>query len=68
MGSAACRNEGHCPPPNFRLGTNNGFGPPPQILEVYNNSNLVNNVVFKNLTTKLESMNLLHVLYVQVVQ
>ena len=30
MGSAACRNEGHCPPPNFRWGgANNGFAPPP---------------------------------------
>ena len=42
------------PPPNFRLG-----GPTmilaPQIWEVYNNSNLVNNEVFKNLTTKLAS-------------
>ena len=28
----------------------------PQILEVYNNSNLVNNEVFKKLTTKLASM------------
>ena len=28
----------------------------PQILDVYNNSNLVNNEVFKKLTTKLASM------------
>ena len=57
MGSAACRNEGHCPPPQFSFGgANNGFGPPPQILEVYNNSNLVNNEVFKKLTIKLASI------------
>ena len=42
-------------PPKFSFGgANNGFGPP-QILEDYNNSNLVNNEVFKKLTTKLAS-------------
>ena len=56
MGSAACRNEGHWPPKFSLGGGNNGFGPPPPILEVYNNSNLVNNEVFKKLTTKLASM------------
>ena len=56
MGSAACRNEGHWPPQIFVWGANNGFGPPPQILEVYNNSNLVNNEVYKKLTTKLASI------------
>ena len=60
MGSAACRNEGHWPPQIF-VG---GGGPtmvlaPPQILEVYNNSNLVNNEVYKKLTTKLASIKLL---------
>ena len=44
-------------PPPFSLG---GGGPTmvlaPQILEVYNNSNLVNNEVFKKLTKKLASM------------
>ena len=29
MGSAACRNEGHCPPPNFRWGGGNNGSPPP---------------------------------------
>ena len=44
-------------PPKFSFGgANNGLAPPPQILEVYNNSNLVNNEVFKKLTTKLASM------------
>ena len=54
MGSAACRNEGHWPP-NFRLGANNDFGPQ-NIWEVKKYSNLVNNEVFKKLTTKLASM------------
>ena len=49
--------RGTGPPPNFRWG---GGGQqwfwPPQILEVYNNSNLVNNEVFKKLTSKLASM------------
>ena len=45
-------------PPKIFVG---GGGPtmvlaPPPILEVYNNSNLVNNEVFKKLTTKLVSM------------
>ena len=58
MGSAACRNEGHCPPPQIFVwgGGQQWFWPPPQILEVYNNSNLENNEVFKKLTTKLASM------------
>ena len=55
MGSAACRNEGHWPP-NFRLGANNAFGPPPKFWEVFNNSNLVNNEVFKKLKTKVATM------------
>ena len=55
MGSAACRNEGHWPPQIFVWGGQQWFWPP-QILEVYNNSNLVNNQVFKKLTTKLASM------------
>ena len=55
MGFAACRNEGYCPPPNFRLGGQQWFWPP-KIWEVYNNSNLVNKEVFKKLTTKLASM------------
>ena len=55
MGSAACRNEGHCPPPPFSLGRLTMILAP-QISEVYNNSNLVNNKVFKKLTTKFASM------------
>ena len=57
MGSAACWNEGHWPP-KFSLGGGEQcfWPPPPQFWEVYNNSNLVNNEVFKKLTTKLASM------------
>ena len=55
MGSAACRNEGHWPPQIFVWGGQQWFWPP-QILEVYNNRNLVNNEVFKKLSTKLASM------------
>ena len=48
--------RGTGPPPKFSFGwANHGFGPP-QILEVYNNSNLVNNEVYKKLTTKLASI------------
>ena len=54
MGSAVCRNEGHWLP-KFSVGANNDFGLP-KIWEVYNNSNLVNNEVFKKLTTKLTSI------------
>ena len=57
MGFAACRNEGHYPPPQFSFGgPTMVLAPHPQFWEVYNNSNLVNNVVFKKLTTKLASM------------
>ena len=56
MGSAACRNEGHSPPPIFGWGANNDLAPSKKCLDVYNNSNLVNNEVFKKLTTKLASM------------
>ena len=42
-------------PPNFRLGANNDFGHQ-KFEKFYNNCNLVNNVVFKKLTTKLASM------------
>ena len=47
--------RGTAPPPKFSFGGPT-MVPPPQILEVYNNSNLVNNEVFKKLTTKLASM------------
>ena len=57
MGSAACKNEGH-PPPQF-----SGGGGPTMILALQKfefiiivRSNLVNNEVFKKLTTKLASM------------
>ena len=49
--------RGTAPPPQFSFGGGQKwFWPPPPILEVYNNSNLVNNEVFKKLTTKLASM------------
>ena len=57
MGSAACRNEGHWPP-KFSLGGTMLLAPPPNFEKfiLYNNSNLVNNEVFKKLQTKLASM------------
>ena len=55
MGSAPCRNEGHWPP-KFSFGRPTMILAVPKIWEVYNNSNLVNNEVFKKLTTKLASM------------
>ena len=47
--------RGTAPLPIFVGGGGNNGSPPP-ILEVYNNSNLVNNEVFKKLTTKLASL------------
>ena len=43
-------------PPKFLFGGPTMVLAPPPILEVYNNSNLVNNEVFKKLTTKLACM------------
>ena len=54
MGSAACRNEGHWPLQIFVWGPTMLLAP--KFCEVYNNINLVNNEVFKKLTTKLASM------------
>ena len=53
MGSAAVETRVTAPPPIFVGGPTMILLPP--IWEVYNNSNLVNNEVFKKLTTKLIS-------------